>query len=104
MGCACGDRGISLRTQFRHSPACVVADHHRDTIVAKGQRQHWMYVWTRSLHDAQWEMKGMTCIGCESGQAWHCRGLKLLWKAKGDILKFPVDHFKEKPLNHDVSL
>ena len=44
----------------------------------------------------------MTSIGCESGQAWHWRGLKSLWKAKGDILKFPVDHLKGKPLTHDV--
>ena len=46
----------------------------------------------------------MTPIGCESGHAWHWRGLKSLSKAKGDILKLPVDHLKGKPLNHHILL
>ena len=43
-------------------------------------------------------------MGCGSGQAWQWPGRKSLWKAKGAMLKFPVDHLKWRPLNHDVWL
>ena len=34
------DMGTSPRTKLRLSPTCVVADHHWDTTVVKGGRQH----------------------------------------------------------------
>ena len=46
----------------------------------------------------------MTSTGWGSGQAWQWQGYKSLWKAKGSMLKFPVDRLKERPVNHDVWL
>ena len=34
------DMGTSPRAKLRLSPTCVVADHHWDTTVVKGGRQH----------------------------------------------------------------
>ena len=40
VSCAYRDVGTTPLTKLRLSPTCVVADHHWDTIVVKGGRQH----------------------------------------------------------------